>query len=363
MLSVSLTLLEQLPGAVLVTDAKGLVVYTNTPAETLLGWDQPVPQPRRLWTAFEAGGAKAVEVLMVEHKPVAGFVVDCRLRHPAEPAVWAEVHGIPLELPGGVLSGFLVLLRPVAAPVVSEESAAKDRTAANMAEIRRATHDLNNIFTSIYSSLELVATQESLAGKARDFVSGAQHSARRGAELVTRLRSLILSPGDTSLLVGSGTKETAAPGFAAPATLPTRSLDGTERILLVDDDQSVRTLIRAVLSYRGYRIEEAGSGEMAVSLYGQATQPFDLVLMDHDLPGMKGPQAASVLRRHGVAGPVLFLSGAAEEAPAEGAPSSHGDHFLSKPFSNVELVATVRRILDQTRPAGQQGTQAADAQE
>ncbi len=141
--------------------------------------------------------------------------------------------------------------------------------------------------------------------------------------------------------------ETSAPWVATGG-----SVEGTETILVVDDESSLRMLMRAVLSYRGYQIITAGSGEEAVEKYAAATTPIGAVLMDLNLPGMSGWEAMAKLRARNPRLPVVVLSGGYAEEEARRAKSLGAADFVSKPFDNLDLVQTVRRVLDAAASRG-----------
>jgi CheY-like chemotaxis protein len=212
------------------------------------------------------------------------------------------------------------------------------------ADWRRALHRLNNIFASIHSSLDLALA---LPGQpqARKFLMQAQTSAREGALLVNELRFGDKEPGGrksvwpTQELKPNGSA--AGLGAAEPA-----SLEGSERILLVEDDESVRLLVRAVLTYRGYEVTEACDGEEGVKLFRQRG-PFDLVILDLAMPKLDGRAALEQIRAVDAEVRTLGLSGLLPQHDQGPEAAAHGfDAQLSKPFDNTELVALVRRLLD-----------------
>ena len=137
---------------------------------------------------------------------------------------------------------------------------------------------------------------------------------------------------------------------SAPRETPVadpKSMEGRERILVVDDEELVRMVTKAVLAYRGYEIVEAEDGEDAVAKYRQAATPFDLVLMDLHMPRLNGRDALLRIRESHPGAKFVLLSGGLQEEAAEGAASLEGVAFLHKPFDNQELVRLVRQMLDQ----------------
>jgi CheY-like chemotaxis protein len=204
---------------------------------------------------------------------------------------------------------------------------------------------LNNIFASIHSSLDL-ALAHPRAPQTPAFLAQARASAMQGAELVNDLRLSAVEPAGRAS--GSPPPEPRPNGLAErlvaaqPATL-----EGSERILLAEDDESVRLLVRAVLSYRGYEVTEAHDGEDAVKLFRQKG-PFDLVILDHSMPKLDGPAALEQIRAVDPRIRALGLSGLVPEGGQEAQPAGthEFDARLSKPFDNTELVVTVRLLLD-----------------
>ena len=124
-------------------------------------------------------------------------------------------------------------------------------------------------------------------------------------------------------------------------------LDGTETILVVDDEQPLRLLMRAVLGYRGYQIIEAGSGEESLQVFAASPSPVSLVLMDVNLPGLSGWDAMAQLRARSPGLPVVVLSGGYAEEESRRAMALGAADFVSKPFDNLQLVQTVRKVLDE----------------
>ncbi len=116
---------------------------------------------------------------------------------------------------------------------------------------------------------------------------------------------------------------------------------------MVEDDDSVRMLIRAVLTYRGYVVVEACDGEEGVIRFREKG-PFDLVILDHAMPKLGGQGALDQIRVMAPAVPALALSGMVVDygAGARDPSAPVFDAQLSKPFDNMELVALVRQLLD-----------------
>jgi len=116
-------------------------------------------------------------------------------------------------------------------------------------------------------------------------------------------------------------------------------------VLLVEDDQSVRTLARSILESYGYTVLEAASGKEGLEVARQYTRPIDLVLTDVVMPEMGGSDMASRLEtlRPGVR--VLYMSGYTDDAVFRHGLLEKGRVFLQKPFTPETLARKVREAL------------------
>jgi CheY-like chemotaxis protein len=210
-------------------------------------------------------------------------------------------------------------------------------------------HQLNNIFASVHSSLDLALAHHGQP-QAQAYLVQAQASAKQGALLVNELRLESKEPAARGPLRPA--QELNPKGFADElrAVQPT-SLEGSERILVVEDDESVRLLLRAVLMYRGYQVTEACDGEEAVRFFRQKG-PFDLIILDQAMPKLDGRAALEQIRAVDAGVLALGLSGLPPEASQDARPVAPCglDAQLSKPFDNTELLAFVRRLLDRRAP-------------
>ena len=119
--------------------------------------------------------------------------------------------------------------------------------------------------------------------------------------------------------------------------MPTKS-----NILIVDDDADIRNVLRLLLQER-YMVTEAADGMAAVE-YLRTHPDTDLIILDVMMPGMSGYETCDALRAFSNA-PVLFLTAKSAQADRISAYSSGGDDFLSKPFSQEELLAKVGSLL------------------
>jgi two-component system cell cycle sensor histidine kinase/response regulator CckA len=118
---------------------------------------------------------------------------------------------------------------------------------------------------------------------------------------------------------------------------------GSETILLVDDDPSVRTVARRILERLGYRIIEAQTAGDAV-LVGERDGAIDLLLTDVVMPLMDGRELAERLRKHRPGLRVLYMSGYADGRVTPG--SEERFAFVAKPLTSFELAFSVREVLD-----------------
>ena len=123
---------------------------------------------------------------------------------------------------------------------------------------------------------------------------------------------------------------------------------GNERILVVEDEAMLRTLVEGVLQHHGYTVCSAASGEEATALWRKQNGKFDLLLTDMMLPdGVTGHQIAQQLRIEHPALKVIYASGFSNDAiQGGGEPElTEGVNFLQKPFSTESLVQTIRDCL------------------
>ncbi len=134
---------------------------------------------------------------------------------------------------------------------------------------------------------------------------------------------------------------------AAPvADSPVPSTTGTQ-LLLVEDDQSIGSLVTAYLEQTGYRVAWARSGEEALSTF-ERLQPR-LVILDIGLPGKDGFDVCRELRARSPV-PVLMLTARDEEVDRVAGLEVGADDYVTKPFSPRELAARVKAVLRRTDP-------------
>jgi len=135
----------------------------------------------------------------------------------------------------------------------------------------------------------------------------------------------------------------AAQLSSTPVVARSRSGQGT--VLLVEDQASVRNLIKRVLRSSGYHVLEAGSGPHALALPDSQVRSIDLLITDVVMPGMSGSELAARLaaRREGLR--VLFISGYAPNETMHEGILEPGVAFLQKPFSPAQIAARVGEIL------------------
>jgi signal transduction histidine kinase/ActR/RegA family two-component response regulator len=124
--------------------------------------------------------------------------------------------------------------------------------------------------------------------------------------------------------------------------------DGSETVLLVEDEDPVRALAAKVLTRRGYNVLEAADIGDAIRIAYEHQDPIDLVLTDVVMPIMNGPELAALIAeiRPGIR--VLYMSGYMEDSILNSATFEERAGFLSKPFTVDGLARKVREVLDST---------------
>ncbi|MGH7520041.1 MAG: ATP-binding protein, partial [Gemmatimonadales bacterium] len=139
---------------------------------------------------------------------------------------------------------------------------------------------------------------------------------------------------------------------ADPVKRPERaapeSLRGAETILLVEDEDPVRSVTRQLLERNGYTVLEAADGLEALALVGEenGSVQFDLLLTDVIMPGMSGRQLAEHLKSRRPSLLVLFMSGYTDDAVVRHGMLEPGLAYLEKPFRPPALLQKLRDVLD-----------------
>ena len=139
----------------------------------------------------------------------------------------------------------------------------------------------------------------------------------------------------------------AAPDVENAATSGTRdNTAGSETILLVEDEEALRTLGRRILLSHGYTVLVARHGRDALLIARDNAGRIDLVVTDLVMPEFGGIELADAFRKMEPDIPVIFMSGYSDRELGHGRTGEHGVDFLHKPFTGSGLVRTVRAALD-----------------
>jgi CheY-like chemotaxis protein len=302
-------LLEGAPDAMVCVDRRGRIARVNAQTERLFGYqrDELVGEP--------VGILIPEMVLSARRRDGSTFPTEISLSTidtDDGPLVIAAVRDVterlesPGQLAGGVaqdVSNLLAVISNYAAFVGDEVT--KDDAQVNWQSIRE---DVRQI----------------------------QLAARRAADLT-------LLPATGLPAAGQGIQ-------AAPMPEPQPGGPAGETVLIVEDEPAIREVTRRILSRSGYTVIAAATGREAIEIAASHTGDIDVLLTDVVMPQMLGKEAAERIRalRPGVT--VLFMSGYARGVLDPRGVAEAGVNLIQKPFSEAELLATLRRTIASATP-------------
>ncbi len=138
--------------------------------------------------------------------------------------------------------------------------------------------------------------------------------------------------------------EAAGPAEEA-APEASRDLTGMGTVLLVEDEDAVRSFGARALKNKGYKVLEADSGEAALEVLSDGGSVVDLLITDVVMPRLDGPSLVRQVRETRPDMPVIFISGYAEDSFRKRLGEDAGIHFLPKPFTLKDLAGKVKEVM------------------
>jgi signal transduction histidine kinase len=132
----------------------------------------------------------------------------------------------------------------------------------------------------------------------------------------------------------------------AVETVPRQVPSGSETLLLLEDEPSLRAVIRELLEAGGYSVLSGSTPEEALIAAMESERTVDLIVTDVVMPRLGGREAAEQVRRAHPAAKVLYMSGYTDEAIGHHGVLDPATHFLQKPFTAEALLHKVREVLD-----------------
>jgi CheY-like chemotaxis protein len=149
------------------------------------------------------------------------------------------------------------------------------------------------------------------------------------------------------------------PEVEAPAVVPEPEVrapveeqpSGGETVLLVEDADAVRNVVRRALTRLGYRVLEASNGPQAIGIALEHSSDIDLLLTDFVMPQMGGRELIDRVHELGLHPRILIMSGYVDDALLRGGGFPKGAAFIEKPFTAERIGRKVREVLDAPTPA------------
>ncbi len=115
------------------------------------------------------------------------------------------------------------------------------------------------------------------------------------------------------------------------------------KILVVDDEDALRTVLSAELEGEGYQVGTAADGQEAINILGKSA--FDLILLDIKMPNVDGFEVLKFVKENHPKTKVIMLTGFADLKNAIESKKLGAEDFVSKPYDLVDLLTTVERVL------------------
>ncbi len=115
------------------------------------------------------------------------------------------------------------------------------------------------------------------------------------------------------------------------------------KILVVDDEEALRTVLSSELEGEGYQVNTAADGDEAIKIIG--AQQFHLILLDIKMPNVDGFEVLKFVKQHQPSTKVIMLTGFADLKNAIESKKLGAEDFVSKPYDLVDLLTTVERVL------------------
>lgn len=128
----------------------------------------------------------------------------------------------------------------------------------------------------------------------------------------------------------------------------------SDKVLVVDDDKTILTMLFKALKNNGIEADLAISGEAALELVKQ--NKYDLILLDINMRGINGFEVIQQLRGEGFSTPVMVVSGRKEDQDALYGLEIGADDYITKPFNPVTLVAKAKALIRRSRSTSPQGS-------
>ena len=141
----------------------------------------------------------------------------------------------------------------------------------------------------------------------------------------------------------------AVVGIAAGATteaIAKADLQGTENVLVIEDNTETRTILCRALEGLGYRVLEAGSGDAALALISSQAGAIDVIVSDVIIPGVNGPEVVRQAQGRFPGIKALFMSGHTTHALLRDGRLQSGANFIQKPFGSLAFGRKLREVLD-----------------
>ena len=224
------------------------------------------------------------------------------------------------------------------------------------------THDFNNILQTITGYAQILLTGKGSAHPDYYKLKAIRMAAEKASEQIRRLlpdsgeeECLLGSVGSNQGLVqkggipGNRIPKDREEGMAEVKERKGNELSGNETILLVDDDQNIRELLKEILDRFNYRVLSAQSGEESLEIYREKKEKIDLVLMDLNMPGMGGRQCLKELLGLEPALKVIVSSGHCTQGEIDETMRLGAAEFLTKPYHHSDLLKKIRETLDEKK--------------
>ena len=211
---------------------------------------------------------------------------------------------------------------------MKDESSPVTLDEPEMLRLRQLVHDLNNVITSLLASGHVLRQDLAPADPLQEVAADIETAGQRASELTMQMRHML-----RGAIV-------PRPALPMPGVL-----HGSETILLVEDEASVKRTIARILTGAGYKVLLAADGAEALTIAERYEARIDLLLTDYLMPGVTGDELAKEIRAKRPEVRVLLMSGylgnRADQQLLQGSAA-----LLPKPFTANSLMARVREALD-----------------